>query len=156
MCMCARNVDNYVSLLYRIHHQKSRYVYELFYKRKAISRGKLSCFFCKQHLKLISIPVSRVVWVLPRRGYSWSQPHSKVEEGMIIMRERERIIVQQCCYDVHTHTSLPIQSGYENLCCLRCIQPRDTNFGTTCICRVPKSKLETVRNQLLIGHCINS
>ena len=35
------------------------------------------------------------------------------------------------------------KSGYENLCCLRCVQPRDTNFGTTCICRVPKSKLET-------------
>lgn len=36
------------------------------------------------------------------------------------------------------------QPGYENLCCLRCIQPRDTNFGTNCICRVPKSKLESV------------
>ncbi len=34
--------------------------------------------------------------------------------------------------------------GYENLCCLRCIQPRDTNFGTNCVCRVPKSKLESV------------
>ncbi len=43
------------------------------------------------------------------------------------------------------------QSGYENLCCLRCIQPRDTNFGTTCICRVPKSKLETVTNYLLVS-----
>ncbi|KAK9185705.1 hypothetical protein WN943_026064 [Citrus x changshan-huyou] len=28
--------------------------------------------------------------------------------------------------------------GYERLCCLRCIQPRDHNFGTTCVCRVPK------------------
>lgn len=34
------------------------------------------------------------------------------------------------------------KQGYENLCCLRCIQTRDTNFGTNCICRVPKSKLE--------------
>lgn len=34
------------------------------------------------------------------------------------------------------------KQGYENLCCLRCIQCRDTNFGTNCICRVPKSKLE--------------
>uniref|UniRef100_A0A8C5NL48 Protein BUD31 homolog n=1 Tax=Junco hyemalis TaxID=40217 RepID=A0A8C5NL48_JUNHY len=32
-----------------------------------------------------------------------------------------------------------------NLCCLRCIQTRDTNFGTNCICRVPKSKLEVGR-----------
>lgn len=48
-----------------------------------------------------------------------------------------------------TSSPLSLQSGYENLCCLRCIQPRDTNFGTTCICRVPKSKLETVNNHLL-------
>lgn len=37
------------------------------------------------------------------------------------------------------------KQGYENLCCLRCIQSRDTNFGTNCICRVPKSKLDAVR-----------
>lgn len=36
------------------------------------------------------------------------------------------------------------KQGYENLCCLRCIQARDTNFGTSCICRVPKAKLEEV------------
>ena len=36
------------------------------------------------------------------------------------------------------------KQGYENLCCLRCIQTRDTNFATNCICRVPKAKLEEV------------
>ena len=36
------------------------------------------------------------------------------------------------------------KQGYENLCCLRCIQTRDTNFGTNCICRVPKAKMEEV------------
>ena len=41
------------------------------------------------------------------------------------------------------------KQGYENLCCLRCIQARDTNFGTNCICRVPKSKLEAVSS---VGH----
>ncbi|KAJ7981130.1 protein BUD31-like 2 [Quillaja saponaria] len=34
------------------------------------------------------------------------------------------------------------KSGYERLCCLRCIQPRDHNFGTTCVCRVPKHPRE--------------
>lgn len=29
--------------------------------------------------------------------------------------------------------------GYERLCCLRCIQPQETNFGTVCVCRVPRS-----------------
>lgn len=40
------------------------------------------------------------------------------------------------------------KQGYENLCCLRCIQTRDTNFGTSCICRVPKAKLEEVMSPL--------
>jgi bud site selection protein 31 len=33
------------------------------------------------------------------------------------------------------------KQGYENFCGLRCIQVRVTNFGTNCICCVPKSKL---------------
>lgn len=41
------------------------------------------------------------------------------------------------------------KQGYENLCCLRCIQTRDTNFGTNCICRVPKGKLEVVSYAVL-------
>ncbi|KAI4371364.1 hypothetical protein MLD38_019609 [Melastoma candidum] len=28
--------------------------------------------------------------------------------------------------------------SYERLCCLRCMQPRDHNFATTCVCHVPK------------------
>lgn len=32
------------------------------------------------------------------------------------------------------------KNGYENLCCLQCIQTKDTNFGGTCICRVPKAQ----------------
>ncbi|KAH7832148.1 bud site selection protein 31 [Monocercomonoides exilis] len=35
------------------------------------------------------------------------------------------------------------KTGYEKLCCLKCIQTRDSNTGGTCICRVPKSKLES-------------
>ncbi|XP_057603470.1 protein BUD31 homolog isoform X3 [Hippopotamus amphibius kiboko] len=44
------------------------------------------------------------------------------------------------------------KQGYENLCCLRCIQTRDTNFGTNCICRVPKSKLEVEQGCTLNLH----
>jgi len=28
------------------------------------------------------------------------------------------------------------------LCCLRCIQTKETNFNSTCICRVPKDQLK--------------
>ncbi|NXL24251.1 BUD31 protein, partial [Setophaga kirtlandii] len=37
------------------------------------------------------------------------------------------------------------KQGYGNLCCLHCIQTWDTNFGTSCSCRVPRSKLEVGR-----------
>jgi bud site selection protein 31 len=30
------------------------------------------------------------------------------------------------------------RQGYEKLCCLKCIQTADTNFGTVCICRLPE------------------
>ena len=34
------------------------------------------------------------------------------------------------------------KQGFEKLCCLMCIQNKNHNFGTTCICRVPKSSFE--------------
>lgn len=30
----------------------------------------------------------------------------------------------------------------KQLCCLRCIQTKETNFNSTCICRVPKANLK--------------
>lgn len=33
------------------------------------------------------------------------------------------------------------RQGYEKLCCLRCVQARETNFNATCVCRVPKTQL---------------
>lgn len=82
--------------IFKIHHQKSRYIYDLFYRRKAISRELYD--YCVKE---------------------------KIADANLIAKWKK--------------------SGYENLCCLRCIQTRDTNFGTNCICRVPKSKLEEGR-----------
>lgn len=79
--------------IFRIHHQRSRYIYDLFYRRKAISRELYD--YCLKE---------------------------KIADQNLIAKWRKQ--------------------GYENLCCLRCIQARDTNFGTNCVCRVPKSKLE--------------
>ncbi|GME79793.1 hypothetical protein B5S28_g1383 [[Candida] boidinii] len=33
------------------------------------------------------------------------------------------------------------KQGYENLCCIKCINVSESNQGTTCICRVPKATL---------------
>lgn len=82
--------------IFKIHHQKSRYIFDLFVRRKAISRELYE--YCIKE---------------------------KIADGNLIAKWKK--------------------SGYENLCCLRCIQTRDTNFGTNCICRVPKSKLEEGR-----------
>ncbi|CAO3626048.1 unnamed protein product [Mucor hiemalis] len=79
--------------VFRIHHQRSRYIYDLYYKRKLISRD-LYDYLLK----------------------------NKYADGNLIAKWKK--------------------PGFEKLCCLRCIQPKDTNFGTTCICRVPKEKLE--------------
>jgi len=34
------------------------------------------------------------------------------------------------------------KQGYEKLCCVKCVQTKETNFSSTCICRVPKATLE--------------
>lgn len=79
--------------IFKIHHQKSRYIYDLYYKRKAISK------------ELYDYCIAE-----------------KIADANLIAKWKK--------------------AGYENLCCLRCIQTRDTNFGTNCVCRVPKTKLE--------------
>ena len=80
----------------RLHHQRSRYVYEAFYKRKIVSRDVYD--YCL------------------REGWA---------DANLIAKWKKQ--------------------GYERLCCLRCIQAGGTNFGTTCICRVPKKDLEEGR-----------
>lgn len=82
--------------IFKIHHQKSRYIYELYFKRKAISKELYD--YCVKE---------------------------KIADANLIAKWKKQ--------------------GYENLCCLRCIQTRDTNFGTNCVCRVPKTKLEEGR-----------
>ncbi|VDM40910.1 unnamed protein product [Toxocara canis] len=86
--------------IFKIHHQRSRYIYDLYYKREVISKELYQ--FCLD---------------------------TKLADAKLIAKWKKQ--------------------GYENLCCLRCIQTRDTNFGTNCICRVPKSKLDVVCSFLL-------
>lgn len=38
------------------------------------------------------------------------------------------------------------KQGYEHLCCVNCIIAKDTNHGTTCICRVPRAELNEEKN----------
>ncbi|CAD7690408.1 unnamed protein product [Nyctereutes procyonoides] len=61
--------------IFRNHHQKTRYIFYFFYKRKAL------------------------------KGYA--------DKNLITKKKKKQ--------------------GYENLCCLHCIQTWDTNFGMNCI-----------------------
>jgi len=79
--------------IFRVHHQRSRYIYEMYYKKRKISR----------------------------EVYEYCLREGHADANLIAKWKKE---------------------GYEKLCCLRCIQPKDTNFGTTCICRVPPQNLE--------------
>jgi bud site selection protein 31 len=81
--------------IFRIHHQRSRYIYEMYTKKKEISK---ECYdYCV------------------KEGYA---------DAALIAKWKKR--------------------GYENLCCLRCIQPSNSNFGTTCVCRVPNKDLRVM------------
>ncbi|PPQ94833.1 hypothetical protein CVT25_007470 [Psilocybe cyanescens] len=70
----------------RISHARSRYVYELYYKREAISRELYD-------------------WLL-KEGYADAK--------------RLMLIVERC----HSLVAKWKKTGYEKLCCLRCIQTR--------------------------------
>ncbi|KZV48943.1 Mre11 DNA repair/recombination protein [Dorcoceras hygrometricum] len=75
--------------IFKIAHQKSRYIFDLYIRRKEISKELYE--FCLD------------------QGYA--------DRNLIAKWKKP---------------------GYERLCCLKCIQPRDHNFQTTCVCRVPK------------------
>ncbi|KAI8628698.1 cell cycle control protein cwf14 [Xylariaceae sp. FL1651] len=79
--------------IFQIAHQRSRYVYELYYEKEAISRQLYD-------------------WLL-KNGYA---------DPILIAKWKKQ--------------------GYEKLCCLRCIQTKETNFQSTCVCRVPKAQLK--------------
>lgn len=120
--------------IFKIHHQKSRFVYDLFYKRKTISRELYD--YCIQN---------------------------RIADAALIAKWKKQGNIHvflffffglDCFRWILAIINISILFlGYENLCCLRCIQVRDTNFGTNCICRVPREKLDEGRNIIECIHC---
>lgn len=72
----------------KLHYERSRYIYELFHKKKAISRELYDFLLREKHADAALIA-------------KWKKP------------------------------------GYEYLCSLQAIDKRNSNFGTSSICRVP-------------------
>lgn len=88
--------------IFQITHQRSRYIYDLYYTKEAISK--------------------QLYDYLLKNGYA---------DPMLIAKWKKQ--------------------GYEKLCCTRCIQTKETNFRSTCICRVPRDQLK--ENQEI--ECVN-
>lgn len=87
-----RKIENYWKIT-QINHQRSRYIYNLFYAKKEISRDL----------------------------YNFLLEERYADDKLIAKWKKE---------------------GYEKLCCLSCIVKRDSNYKTTCICRVPRADLD--------------
>ncbi|SGY66806.1 BQ5605_C004g02708 [Microbotryum silenes-dioicae] len=116
----------------RITHTRSRYIYDLYYKREAISRELYD-------------------WLL-KEGYA------DAKSVLLLSFEPRTGSGAEClikCLLRILFSSLIAKwkkQGYEKLCCARCIQSRtllcacasqDMNYaGSTCICRVPKAQLK--------------
>ena len=79
--------------IHKVNHQRSRYLFEMFYKKKEISRELYE--YCLKEKYADPVLIAK-----------WKKP------------------------------------GFEKLCCLLCIQNSNQNFNTTCICRVPKDRLD--------------
>lgn len=85
-----------------MHHERNRYIFNMYYKEKKISRELYD--------------------YLVKEGYA---------DANLIAKWRKQ--------------------GYERLCCLQCIQKSSSNYGTTCICRVPKDSLPDGK----VVECVN-
>ncbi|OEL33606.1 Protein BUD31-like protein 1 [Dichanthelium oligosanthes] len=104
--------------IFRISHQRSRYIYDLYYRRKEISQ-KLYEFCLDQ-------------------GYADRNLIAKWKKVVCACAMYFLSVFNLHILIAYCFAFALLQPGYERLCCLRCIQTRDHNFATTCVCRVPK------------------
>lgn len=101
----------------KIHHQRSRYIFEM-YKKKEIKRTVFE--FCI------------------RQKYADANLIAKWKKVCFLFPPFESL---HHCITVDVMGDMTAQSGFERLCCMQCIQPQNHTFGTSCICRVPKADL---------------
>ena len=88
----------------------SRYIYELYYDKEAISR----------------------------QLYDWLLKNNYADANLIAKWKKQGYEkVGHCAADATSVLTQVFQ-----LCCLKCIQTKETNFNATCICRVPQAQLK--------------
>ncbi|ODV90452.1 hypothetical protein CANCADRAFT_2181 [Tortispora caseinolytica NRRL Y-17796] len=90
--------------MFQLLHQRSRYIYEMYYRKHAISKELYD-------------------WLLKAR----------LGDPLLIAKWKKQ--------------------GYENLCCLRCIDTGSIGGKTTCICRVPKGSMTATDDDVKTIRC---
>lgn len=115
----------------------SRYIYDLYYEKEAISK-KLYDWLLKNNYADANLIAK---W--KKQGYEKVTPPPPPPAFPQIPHPPPYHIplanVSTCC---------AIQ-----LCCLRCIQTKETNFNATCKCRVPKSQMQDEEFQCFSCGC---
>ncbi len=81
--------------IFQLHHQRNRYLFELYYENHSISDELIEFCFSE--------------------GYA----------DRFLMAKWKK-------------------NGYEKLCCLKCVQTVDSNFGSVCVCRLPEGEEEKI------------
>lgn len=98
--------------IFQISHQRSRYIYELYYEKEAISKQLYD-------------------WLL-KNGYADAMLIAKWKKQGYEKVRKQRV----------QRARTGARANRRQLCCLRCVQTKETNFNSTCICRVPKAQLK--------------
>ncbi|KAL5119089.1 Component of the SF3b subcomplex of the U2 snRNP [Pleosporales sp. CAS-2024a] len=105
--------------VFQITHQRSRYIYDLYYKKEAISK--------------------QLYDYLLKNGYA---------DAMLIAKWKKQGYEKARGNHPRAYSN---PADLIQLCCTRCIQTKETNFRSTCICRVPRDKIK--ENQDI--QCVN-
>jgi bud site selection protein 31 len=94
----------------------SRYIYDLYYEKEAISK----------------------------QLYDWLLKNNYADAMLIAKWKKQGYEKVSCrmCVDQILEDNFANDSFSRQLCCLRCIQTKETNFNSTCICRVPREQLK--------------
>jgi len=93
----------------------SRYIYDLYYEKEAISKKLYEWLLKNNYADAMLI----AKW--KKQGY-----------------EKVSALTPPICLIFESMLTGVVQK----LCCLRCIQTKETNFNSTCICRVPREQLK--------------
>jgi bud site selection protein 31 len=133
--------------IFRIHHQRSRFVYDAYYRRGAKGGevgeekgGEDGEGFETSPALASSSSAAQSSFATAALSSLSPAPSSSALPPRI-----SRELYEYCLREGHADAALIAKwkkQGYERLCCLQCVQARDHQFTTACVCRVPRAALE--------------